>query len=180
MSKHLIGTAAVIALLAAASPLQAQQRPTGEMMQSGVAGMTAGDFADLSNARIDLVKAALGLTADQEKYWPAIETAIRSNSKSREERMRRTADRLEELKSDGIVAALQKRNPIEFLNRRADALSERAANLKRLAAAWQPLYQTLSPEQKRRLALVTIIGLREMRDNLIDQRIQVMDEDEDE
>jgi hypothetical protein len=34
------------------------------------------------------------------------------------------------------------------LNRRAEALSERAADLKKLADAWQPLYQTLGPTKR--------------------------------
>jgi hypothetical protein len=39
-------------------------------------------------------------------------------------------------------------------------LAQRAADLKRLADAWQPLYQTLTPDQRRRFGLTTIIVLR--------------------
>jgi hypothetical protein len=36
------------------------------------------------DARVAMVKAALELRADQEKYWPAIEEAIRSRAKERQ------------------------------------------------------------------------------------------------
>jgi hypothetical protein len=48
------------------------------------------------------------------------------------------------------------------MQRRADALAQRSADLKKLADAWQPLYQTLEPDQKRRMALLTIVVLRHM------------------
>ena len=56
--------------------------------------------------------------------------------------------------------------------------AENIADLKRLADAWQPLYQTLTPDQKRRLTLVTILAIREMR-SAVDQRREPS-EDEDE
>jgi hypothetical protein len=67
---------------------------------------------------------------------------------------------------------LSNRNPADFLNRRADALAQRAADLKKLAQAWQPLYQTLSPEQKRRLAHLEMLVLREMRRGVEHRRLQ--------
>jgi len=62
--------------------------------------------------------------------------------------------------------------------RRSDALSERAADLKKLAAAWQPLYQTLSADQKRRLGFVAMYVVREMRDRAEQRRIEVADEED--
>jgi hypothetical protein len=55
---------------------------------------------------------------------------------------------------------LRDRNPVDFLHRRADALAQRAADLKKLADAWEPLYQTLTRDQKRRMAFGTFIVLR--------------------
>ena len=55
---------------------------------------------------------------------------------------------------------MRERNPIDFLHRRADTLAQRAADLKKLADAWEPLYQTLTPDQKRRMAFGTFIVLR--------------------
>jgi LTXXQ motif family protein len=130
------------------------------------------------DARINLVKAALQMTPDQEKYWPAIEEAIRARAKDRQARIQNAAARLNELRGKAPIEALRDRNPIEFLHRRADALSQRAGDLKRLADAWQPLYQTLGPDQKRRMAALTIFVFREMRNGLEQRRLQSEDEDQ--
>jgi hypothetical protein len=61
------------------------------------------------------------------------------------------------------------------MHRRADALAERSADLKKLADAWQPLYSTLSPDQKRRMAFLTVFVLRQVRSG-IEQRM-LMSED---
>jgi hypothetical protein len=44
----------------------------------------------LTDARINITKAVLQLTADQEKYWPAVEDAIRTRASS----LRAAADRM--------------------------------------------------------------------------------------
>jgi hypothetical protein len=71
------------------------------------------------------------------------------------------AARVGELRDRSLIEVLRDRNPVDFLHRRADALAQRAADLKKLADAWQPLYQTLNPDQKRRMAFLTIFVLRE-------------------
>lgn len=48
-----------------------------------VANDPAADRNTLTDMRIDLVKAALQLTPEQEKYWPAVESAIRSRADDR-------------------------------------------------------------------------------------------------
>jgi hypothetical protein len=53
-------------------------------------------------------------------------------------------------------------------------LAQRAADLKKLANAWQPLYQTLTPDQKRRMVLTTIIVLRRIG-NAVDGAEQAED-----
>ena len=42
-------------------------------------------------------------------------------------------------------------DPVELLRGRAGALTQRGANVKRLADAWQPLYQSLDADQRWRL-----------------------------
>jgi hypothetical protein len=132
----------------------------------------------LTDARVAIVKAALQLSPDQEKYWPAIEDAIRSRAKARLSRLENVAARAAERREASPIEVLRDRNPIEFLERRSDALAQRSAELKKLAAAWQPLYQTLTPDQKRRLGFVAIVALREMRGALEQRRIQAADEEE--
>ena len=85
-----------------------------------------------------------------------------------------------ELRGHNLSDVLRDRNPADFLNRRADALTQRATDLKKLAAAWQPLYQTLSPEQKQRLAHVEMVVLRDLKRAHEHRRIQREEEEEDE
>src|SRR5207237_8682961 len=106
--------------------------------------VTAADLNALTDARIAIVKTALQLTADQEKYWPPIEEAIRFRAKDRQTRLANAAARVAELRDRSPIEILRDRNPVEFLDRGSAALAQRAAELKKLAAAWQPLYQTLS------------------------------------
>jgi hypothetical protein len=65
---------------------------------------------------------------------------------------------------------LRNRDPVNFMERRADALAQRAANLKNLANAWQPLYQTLSQEQKKRMAALTLFVLKDVSDVIEERR----------
>ena len=108
----------------------------------------------MTDARIEIVKAALQLTPDQEKLWPPIEDAIRARAKDRQARIAIAVERARELRDRSRIEVLRDRNPIEFMKRRADRLAQRSADLKRLAEAWEPLYQTLTPEQKRRMAFL--------------------------
>ena len=80
--------------------------------------------------------------------------------------------RLPEQRECSPIEALRDRNPVGFLQRCAEALAQRAADLKKLADACQPLYPTLSPEQKRRTAALTIFVLREMRNDVEHRRLQ--------
>jgi hypothetical protein len=133
----------------------------------------------LTNARINLVKAALQLTPDQQKYWPAVEDAIRTRAEHRAARYAARATRIGELRDSGPVEALRNRDPVAFLHRRADALAQRSADLRKLADAWQPLYQTLQPEQKRRMAFLTLVVLRRLGDAMEQRASQSEEESED-
>jgi LTXXQ motif family protein len=137
--------------------------------------LTAADLNALTDARIAIIKSTLQLTPDQEKYWPAIEEAIRARAKARLSRLESVTTGIAE--RGGPVQMLRDRNPIEFLNRRADALAQRSDELKKLAAAWQPLYQTLTPDQKRRMGLLAVLAIRELRTAIEERRMQ---DDEDE
>ncbi len=163
-----------LVVVAGSSVAYAQSPSEGRASQR----ITAADLNNLTEARIAVVKAALQLTPDQEKYWPAIEDAIRSRAKDRQTRLQNAAARVAELRDRSPIEALRDRNPIEFLNRRADALAQRSADLKKLATAWEPLYQTLTPDQKRRLGFVAIVALRELRTAAEQRRIQAGDQED--
>ncbi|MGC2052775.1 MAG: hypothetical protein WA665_04635, partial [Pseudolabrys sp.] len=74
----------------------------------------AEDIAAFGDARIAALHAGLKLTAEQEKLWPPVESALRDLAKQRSERFaaRANADRPED--------------PIERLNLRADVMGQRA------------------------------------------------------
>jgi len=128
--------------------------------------------------RVDLVKAALQLTPDQEKYWPAVESAIRARAEDRKARLAKIGETVgKRADNETRVEALRNRDPITFLQRRSEALAERSADLDKLAEAWQPLYKTLTPEQRQRMAAVAIFVLREMSDAVERRRTQSDDED---
>ena len=136
-------------------------------------------MAHLTDARVNVVKAALQLAADQEKLWPPVEDAIRARARDRQTRLANLQKEADELRGSSRLEILRDRNPIEFLTRRADALAQRAADLKKLAEAWQPLYQTFTADQKRRMAHLAIATLRELRNAGEHRRLRA-DEDEDE
>jgi len=155
------------ALFVAASPLAyAQTSPARSGGQ-----VSAADWKRLTDLRIDLVKAALQLTPDQMKYWPAIESAIRTRAQDRQSRIAKLAETVGSKVEEGPLEVLSSRDPVNFMQRRADALAQRAADLKKLADAWQPLYQTLTQEQKQRMAALTIFVLRDVSD-AVEQRFE--------
>jgi hypothetical protein len=125
------------------------------------------DLQALTDRRIEVLKFALGLTPDQAKYWPTVEEAIRARVTARHQRLANLAAR---------VSAPRESNPIELLRERADVLAQRAAGLKKLADAWQPLYESLDPDQKLRLRFLTLYVLREMGDALESRRMRIEDE----
>ncbi|MGC2687381.1 MAG: Spy/CpxP family protein refolding chaperone [Pseudolabrys sp.] len=126
--------------------------------------------------RIDLVKAALQLTPDQQKYWPAIENAIRARAEDRKARLAKIAETVGKRVDESSVEVFRNRDPIAFLQRRSEALAQRSADLDKLAEAWQPLYKTLSPEQRQRMAALAIFVLHDMSDVVERRRAQSEDE----
>jgi len=163
---------AATALFVATSPLAYAQTPS-----AGAPGrLSAAEWNTLTDLRIDLVKAALQLTPDQMKYWPAVENAIRNRAQDRQARIAKIAETVGSKVDEGPSEILRNRDPINFMQRRADALAQRATNLKNLANAWQPLYQTLSQEQKQRMAALTLFVLRDVSD-VIEERRALSDDD---
>ena len=165
-----IVAAGVTALFVTAPPLAYAQTPAAAATQS------AADLGTLTDMRINVVKAALQLTPDQEKYWPAIEDAIRARAENRQARITDAQKRVDKLREGNPVEVLRNRDTVDFLQRRADALAQRSADLKKLADAWEPLYKTLSPDQKQRMAFLTLYVLHEGR-NAAEQRSEDDEED---
>lgn len=160
-------TAGLAALFIATSSLAFAQAPSA-MPPGG--GPTPQDLAALTDTRIELVKAALQLTPDQQKLWPAVEQAIRSRAAMRQGRLAKLA---------AAMNSDKEYTPIEILRARADGLVERGTALKKLVDAWQPLYDSLDARQKVRLRILAVLVVREMRDR-ISERLEAADYDDDE
>lgn len=118
----------------------------------------AEDLAAFTDARIAALKAGLKLTADQEKNWPAVETAMRDLAKDRAMRMNARAERREAARANAQAPAAP--DAIARIRDRADAMTARAAGLKKLADASEPLYKSLDDGQKRRFAMLIRAGGR--------------------
>jgi hypothetical protein len=103
------------------------------------------DRAAFLDARIAALKAGLELNADQEKNWPALESAMRDLAKER-------AARFEAWKAERREN--RDMSPVDRLAHASERLSARAADLQKLAGVAKPLYDN----QKRRFAILFTLG----------------------
>ena len=134
--------AGVAALFLTASPVAYAQAQSSEATDR----LSGADLSALTDARINIVKAALQLTPDQEKLWPPIEDAIRARAKDREARLATAEARAMEMRDHNLAEILRNRDPISFMQRRAEALAQRSTDLKNLADACQPALSKPLPQ----------------------------------
>jgi hypothetical protein len=157
MKKMIAGTVALV--IAGASLALAQSSPPRDVPRWRP---SAEDVSAMTDARIAGLKAGLKLTAEQEKNWPAVETAIRDLAKQRADRMKEFADRMaarrDTRRGGDNVAPMP--DTIDRLRRGADRLTKGAASLTKLADAAEPLYKSLDDGQKRRFGLLLRMGGR--------------------
>ena len=154
MLKTFVAGATALAI-AGGAYAYAQQSSTvgagGEFQRVRHTRMSAEDVSAFGDARIAALRAGLKLTAEQEKLWPPVESALRDLARQRSERFaaRASADR--------------PKDPIERMNLRADVMGQRAAGLKKVADAAGPLYKSLDDGQKRRFAMLARLDRGQMR-----------------
>jgi hypothetical protein len=152
MRKFTIAAIAVLAIVGSTA-VYAQYHPWfREHMQH--MRMNPEDRAAFADARIAAVHAGLKLTADQEKLWPPVESAVRDLVKLRIDHANAR------MKADDDAQGQQKPedNPVARLREHADNMAASAAAMKKIADAADPLYKTLDEGQKRRLAILTHHG----------------------
>jgi zinc resistance-associated protein len=118
-------------------------RGPGRMMQ-----MSPEDRAAMTDARIAGLKAMLRLTPEQERHWPALETALREAATQRSQRMTERMERRREMRENRDAA---RPDPVQRLRTMADRMGENAATMRKLADAAGPLYASLDDAQKRRV-----------------------------
>jgi hypothetical protein len=146
MKKVLLAGVAALAI-AGSTAVYAQHRPWFHDHMR----MSAEDRAAFADARIAAVHAGLKLTADQEKLWPPVETAVKEFAKLRIDR----ANARMNAARDGARDQQKPDDPVARLRDRADTMATTAAAMKKIADAADPLYKTLDDGQKRRLAILT-------------------------
>ena len=174
MSKFIYAGLAAMIITGSSFPAHAQDRLREAVREQ----LSGSELETLSDARIAIVKFALQLTPEQEKLWPTVEAAIRARAAGRQARLANKQERIGELRDKNVIEMVRDRDPIAFLNRRSDALAQRAVELKLLAAAWQPLYETLSADQRKRLGVMAVFAFREMRDGFEERLLQKGDNED--
>jgi hypothetical protein len=123
--------------------------------------MNPDDRAAYADARIAALKAGLRLSAEQEKLWPPVESTLKDLAAKRitrqEERraewrerreQRQEARRDDKSREERRAEREQRFNPMERLRKGSERMTERGADLKRLADATEPLYNALDDGQK--------------------------------
>jgi hypothetical protein len=138
--RKILAASTMVLLVTASSLGYAQQQPATAAHDGW--RPSAADWDALTDARIAALKTGLQLTPEQAKNWPPVEEAIRDMARAWQARMAlRHNDQ-------------QRGDAIDRLRRRADAMIDRANQLRKLADAAQPLYTSLNDDQKHRLHLL--------------------------
>src|SRR6478736_1650204 len=114
MTRTLFAGLTAVLVLAATPSVQAQTATARHPVAEAA-------MQQLVERRIDVLKVTLGLTPDQQKLWPAVESAIRAQAARRHERVAKLAARL---------ASDSTGNVIDLMRNRADALAQKATTLK--------------------------------------------------
>ncbi|ALK08552.1 Spy/CpxP family protein refolding chaperone [Blastochloris viridis] len=139
------------ALAAGATSAYAQGAPgPGGPQRPERAQLNPADRSALVDARIAALKAGLKLTPEQEKLWPAVETAVRDTAAKRQARI----DEARKLRDERNTRP----DVVERLRAGADRMTDTAADFRRLADAVAPLNATLDDGQKRRLGILLKFG----------------------
>jgi zinc resistance-associated protein len=127
-----------------ASHAGAQQPPPGDRPwgRQDRPRISAEDRAAFLDARLAGVRAGLRLSAEQEKLWPAFETAARDRAKTQMDLRQKGQD------------AGPPPNLVDGLRRHGEADIARGTADMRLADAAQPLWASLSEDQKRRFPML--------------------------
>ena len=146
MWKPVIAATAALALVGS-TLVYAQQQSGGQRK------INPDRYARTMNARIAAIKAGLELTPDQVQKWGPYQQSLQDLVQFRVQRMQtrlaaqQQAGNTQSNKGGG--------DPFARLSRRADAMTQSAPLVKKMADAGEPLYQSLSDAQKGRFKMLT-------------------------
>ena len=136
MKKFVVATLAVAALSGSVFALAAAAAP-GDAPPPGDVHEVGGFMLD---AHLAGMKAALKLTPDQEKNWAAFEASVRDAAPARRDTMRAMRD---------VARGDERPSPIERMTSMADRLAKTSTEIKAIADAAKPLYDSLDDGQRR-------------------------------
>ncbi len=107
-------------------------------------------IANEVDARIAELKADLHLTADQEKNWPSLQTALHDYGVGQSKNAMESANRPNRSEREE-QGQNDRPNDIALMRTMADDLTARGASMKKLADAAEPLYGSLDERQRKEL-----------------------------
>jgi hypothetical protein len=140
MKKLVVGVLAAVALTGSVFALGAAAAPADPSSPAGEMRAMAEARGFMLDARLAGMKAALKLTPDQEKNWAPFEAAVRDAAKARMEEMRAMHE---------AMRGAERPSPIDHMNMMADHMAKASADLKAIASAAKPLFDSLDETQKR-------------------------------
>lgn len=150
--KLFAGAGIVLAGLAATAMAQnaASPTPPAQSQQAGPrAQWNEADRAAFIDSRMAGMKAALKLNADQEKNWPALETALRNAAQERMAMRDTMRQRRDEIRAGGT-----RPDAIAAMRTMSGLAAQRAQSITKIADAAEPLYRSLDESQKRRFDMM--------------------------
>jgi hypothetical protein len=144
---------------------------------------TISQSTDRAEARIAILKADLRLSADQAQHWAGLESALNDIAAKRAKRWAASNDLQTGRASSNAPVAPDtsitedadserdarnaRLDDIGKMRRKADAYTVQAAELRQIADAAQPLYDTLDDRQRHRLVQFV---REDLRANVMDDR----------
>ena len=117
-----------------------QQSSHAERMQQWAA-----DRETVLDAKLAGMKAGLALTADQEKLWGPFQSAVQDAAGSRMDAMRQ----IMQTRAPG-----EQMSPVDHLEAIANRLSQDATDVRKIADAAKPLYDSLDESQKHKFGML--------------------------
>ena len=160
----------------------------GRETRAETSASTISQSTDRAEARIAILKADLRLSADQAQHWAGLESALNDIAAKRAKRWAASNDLQTGRASSNVPVAPdtsitedeQRRDTdserdarnarlddIGEMRRNADAYTVQAAELRQIADAAQPLYDTLDDHQRHRLVQFV---REDLRANVMDDR----------
>ena len=140
-------TTSLIGLAAFAQQRGPEDRPRARAERPALSDEDRTAFQD---ARLAAFRAGLRLTPDQDKLWPALETALRDMAKNRPD-MQRPQTAEGQKTAEGPQAGA---NPFARLRERGEADRARGEAAVKMADAASPLWSSLTDEQKKRFPML--------------------------